>query len=63
MSKIKQIRLGLEIIEKYSPNEHVEFGHDIIYAGVDIEVSDEDAAALRELNWFTSTEYDCWAHF
>ena len=63
MSSIKQVRLGLEIIEKYSPNDTLQFDHDIIYAGVDTKMTDEDQMRLDELGWSFDEKYKCWTHF
>lgn len=65
MSGIKKIRIGLEIIEKYNPDDDPQFNHDVIYAGVDTPemVSDEDKAKLDELGWRVDREYNCWRHY
>jgi hypothetical protein len=65
MSGIKKIRLGLEIIEKYAPDDCPEYNHDIIYAGVDTpeKMTAADSVALDELGWFVEADYNCWAHY
>jgi hypothetical protein len=65
MSSIKKIRLGLEIIEKYSSNDEPQFGHDIIYAGVNTfnKMIEADKIALDDLGWSYNTSYNCWSHF
>lgn len=65
MSSIKQIRLGLEIIEKYSPDDHPQFSHDVIYAGVNTRdmMTEADKVALDEMGWGYDTKFNCWEHF
>jgi hypothetical protein len=65
MSPIKKICLGLEIIEKYNPNDHPEFNHDVIYAGVNMRdmMTEVDKIALDEMGWSYNKPNDCWQHF
>lgn len=57
---------GLQILSKYSDNVLLAAEHDIIYSlSIDyvVEVlTEEDAIALRKLNWMLD-EYDCFACF
>lgn len=63
MASIRKIRMGLEILEKYTGADgEVDAQHDIIYAGPESGVvSEEDFAKLRELGWRNNGEG--WEHF
>lgn len=52
---------GLQIIAKYDPQFEMCAEHDQIWAGVGIEVSEEDSNRLIQLRWFTDN--DSWSHF
>jgi len=63
---------GLQIIAKYIDIDHNNIigaaGHDIIYSSdideiVEAGITEEDAIALRKLNWMIDSECDCLACF
>lgn len=58
---MNQILAGLQIIAKYDEDFNMCAEHDQIFAGVDIEMSEEDQKVMKELGWFWSEE--SWSHF
>lgn len=72
MASMKDVAEGLVILMKYddkapdgSPDPcGVSAEHDVIYAGPeDVEVSEEDHAALEKRGWHWEEGFECWAHF
>lgn len=64
MASIKQIRRGLEIIEKYTPDSEVSVGHDEINAGsTEVKMSEPDEKELKEIGWFENEDFECWMRF
>ena len=61
---VDNIIAGLEILKTTSKSPFcVSASHDVIYAGGDQHVTDEQRAKLLELGWWFSHEVDSWGAF
>ncbi len=66
MATTRQVIEGLEILERYKDPAsagEVCAEHDVIYAGHDVSVSEEDRARLDALGWHWDSGVDSWARF
>ena len=62
------ILIGLQIVEKYLPNDGIEADHDIIYSAdverlVEAGITIEDVESLRNHGWFVDESDSYIAHF
>jgi hypothetical protein len=62
VASISQVIEGLKIIHKYG-NDLICAEHDIIYAGGDVIVDEEDSKKLESLGWHWDQKTDSWARF
>lgn len=53
---------GLTILIKYGDGDF-SAEHDVVYAGGDTEISEEDKKKLEGLLWFYDNEFQCWSTF
>lgn len=63
MPKAKEIKEGLEILLKYTPDGWCDAQHDILCAPGPEDVSPEDRAKLITLGWHWDEECSSWAAF
>lgn len=66
MATVNQVIEGLKILSKYSEDNTVCAGHEIIYAGSGVsedDISEEDQVLLEDLGWHFDTSCDSWARF
>lgn len=65
---MNRILKGLQIIQKYEKNGYFAAEHDQIWVGNDdgstvIQMTEEDAARMEELDWFVDSGLNVWSHF
>lgn len=61
-SKLARIAEGLQIVLKYDDGDgEVAVGHDQMWIGAGVTVSDEDKNRLKDMGWFEDEE--SWSHF
>lgn len=65
MSDFHSVLLGLNIISKYECLEstNISAEHDVIYAGSDLQIPEEEKALLEKLGWHWDSQYDSWRKF
>lgn len=60
----EQIIEGLKILQVTSKHKHdICAEHDVIWAGGDVKVNEEEKALLLELGWHFDFDVERWSHF
>ncbi len=63
MEKIHKIIAGLQVVLNSKCTNDTYAEHDVFYAGLPSEMTDEENAKMKEFGWHIDKESDGWAIF
>jgi len=62
MNRVARVIAGLTILNTYEGCE-ICVGHDVLNAGPNLPVSEEDTKKLTDLGWFLNTKEESWSFY